>query len=68
LRPGDVFDFNCPTFNVAGQFLVDSVTIDDLQGKIFRFTYTCLSGEHLGGWQAFFKSQEKFGRQLKFDQ
>lgn len=68
LRPGDVFDFNCPTFGVAGQFLVDQVSIEDLQGKIFRYTYTCLSGEHLGGWQAFFKAQEKFGRQLKFDQ
>jgi len=82
LFSSQLINIELPEFEITGnegqgdEFLIDSVETQGLstvtdKGKdtiTWRQTANCVSGEHLGGWQDFFRTLEKFGRQLKLRQ
>ena len=69
LQVGETLNVTLPTFgvtsNIKDGFLVMSASIQDIDSKIFRYSYKLISTEAQGDWQEFFKRIEQFGRQLK---
>ena len=69
LRVGETLNVTLPQFGITSKikdgFLVQSVSIVDIDSKIFRYSYKLISTESQGDWQEFFKRIEQFGRQLK---
>jgi len=56
-RPKQTINIVLPEMNLNGDFLIDSIrAVDDGVGNLI-FTVTCVSGETLGGWQAYWKTQ-----------
>ena len=65
LRAGELINIELPEFDVSqSDFLIDSISIIDIDSIIWRSSVTCVSLEHLGGWQEFYRKLEKFGRQV----
>jgi len=64
LRAGQLITITLTDENITGQFLIDSVRLSDVRFQIQRFRVRALSGEHLGGWQQFFKKLLTLGNKL----
>jgi hypothetical protein len=51
--------------NLNNGFIVNSISIKDVDGIIKRFVYELISGENLGDWQEYYRKIEFFGRRLR---
>ena len=57
LRPGGILRITIPEFNLdSDEFLVDSVSMQDVDGMYIWYSVDCLSGYDLGGWSGFFET------------
>ncbi len=54
-RPGQLINIVLPELAVSGDYLIDEITYTDFGDDTLIFTVTALSGESLGGWQAFWR-------------
>ena len=70
LNVGDVLSVKLDDFGIdmPNGFLVNSIGIQEIAGRLMRFAYGLISGENLGDWQEYFRKIEFFGRQLKLKQ
>jgi hypothetical protein len=64
LRAGQLIHIVVPEHNLNGQFLIESIEARDVSGAWLRYTATCLDGEAIGGWIAFFQKLAAAGRQF----
>ena len=64
LAAGQLLTIRVTTHNINAQFLIDSVQSTDINGRFLRHRVKALSGEHLGGWVAFFKRLTEAGRRF----
>jgi hypothetical protein len=54
LAAGQLLSVNVSAHNLAGSFLIDSVSAVDVGGAYLRYQVQALSGESLGSWEDFF--------------
>ncbi len=55
LRAGQLLSINVPVHGISGgDYLIESVSLRDVGGKMFRYSVKALSGESLGGWLKWF--------------
>jgi len=59
LRPGQLMSIELPELAINGQYLIDSINYSDFGDDTFIYSVVALSGESLGGWQAFWKRLTK---------
>lgn len=55
LLAGQLLEVNEPALNLAGLYLVQSVTARDIGGTFLRYSATVVSGDAVGGWLAFYQ-------------
>ena len=56
LRPGQLLPVDIPAAGLGDNYLVESVSMRDMQGAVNRYTVTAVSGDALGGWLEFFSA------------
>ncbi|MDA8212155.1 MAG: hypothetical protein M0021_09800 [Clostridia bacterium] len=64
LAAGQLITINVTKHNLNAQFLIDSVTAWDVEGKFLRYRVRALDGESLGSWVDFFKKLAEAGRKF----
>lgn len=57
-QAGELIHLTHTNLGIDGQYLIDSVTIEEIQGYMF-YNLRCLSGESLGSWVEFFRKLRK---------
>lgn len=62
--PGQLIGINLTKEGINDSFLVDTVSMQDLNLGDRRYIVRCLSGEHLGSWAAFFKKLLQAGNRI----
>lgn len=62
LKAGQLININITPHAINGDFLIDRVTMRDVDGKHIRYMARCLDGERLGGWVEFFQKLALAGR------
>lgn len=55
LREGQLITIDIPKLSLNGQYQIERVSANEVEGKMLRYTITALSGESFGGWTEFFK-------------
>jgi hypothetical protein len=56
LRPGQLLPVDIPAAGLGDNYLVESVNMRDLQGRINRYRVSAVSGDALGGWLEWFSA------------
>jgi hypothetical protein len=56
LRPGQLLPVDIPAAGLGDNYLVESVSMRDMQGAVNRYTVTAVSGDALGGWLEWFSA------------
>lgn len=56
LLAGQLIPIQVSKYGLDGEYLIDKITGNDVDGKFMRWTGTALSGERIGGWVEFFRS------------
>jgi len=56
LRPGQLITIKFVSAGLNDYYLIESVNMRDLQGRINRYTVTAVSGDALGGWLEWFSA------------
>jgi hypothetical protein len=56
LRPGQLLSVDIPAAGLGDNYLVESVSMRDMQGAVNRYTVTAVSGDALGGWLEWFSA------------
>lgn len=64
LQAGQLISIEVPRHDLSGSYLIDSVSIADIQGTRLRYRVQALDGEALGGWEDFFRSLLRVGRKF----
>jgi len=63
IAPGQLQSISIPSESVADDFLIESVSIQEIGNDILNISYKAIDNEQTGGWQEFFKRLIDFGRQ-----
>lgn len=56
LRPGQLLPVDIPAAGLDDNYLIESVSMRDMQGAVNRYTVTAVSGDALGGWLEWFSA------------
>jgi hypothetical protein len=56
LRPGQLLPVDIPAAGLGDNYLVESVSMRDVQGAVNRYQVTAVSGDALGGWLEWFSA------------
>jgi len=54
LRPGQILTATVPAVGLDGDYLIESVSLRDVQGAVNRYQVAGVSGDALGGWLDWF--------------
>lgn len=55
LSAGQILTIELDGYNLSGEYLVESVTLEEVPNVGFRYHVNALSGESFGGWSEFFR-------------
>lgn len=56
LRAGQLLPITVPANDLSGDWLIDAIDGQDLEGQRMRYQVRALDGAGVGGWQAFFRA------------
>ena len=56
LHPGQLLPVDIPAAGLDDNYLIESVSMRDMQGAVNRYTVTAVSGDALGGWLEWFSA------------
>ena len=58
-RAGQIMAITLPELSISGSYLIDSVRFNERNDNELRYSITALSGETLGGWEAYWRRLAK---------
>ena len=64
LRPGQLLSINIPGYDLSGNYLIESVNINDYGGVMNRYDISAVSGEPLGDWLDWFNRLSRQGQKF----
>lgn len=62
LRPGQLLTINLTNYGINDEYMIDSVSGQEIEGLGFTYSVEALSAEGFGGWIEFFKKLAGTGR------
>lgn len=63
-RSGEIQRIDLTKFGLAGDYLIDSVSLTDRGDSELRYDYTALSGNSLGSWTDWFRKLARSGQEF----
>lgn len=66
LVAGQILTATITNFGITGDWLIEAVTAHDYNGVLVRYTVRAVSGQAIGGWEAYFRDLAQSGRKFVF--
>jgi len=65
LRPGQLLSIDIPGYDLSGNYLIESVDLNDYGGVLNRYDVSAVSGEPLGDWLDWFSRISRQGQKFR---
>ncbi len=65
LRPGQLLSIEIPAYGLSGNYLIESVNLNDYGGVMNRYDVSAVSGEPLGDWLDWFNRLSRQGQKFQ---